>query len=218
MAESSTAHDVARRIDFTLIAADATRQDVEKLCVEARQHSFFSVCVNGSRVELARTLLEESGVQVTALVGFPLGANDADAKRYETEIAIDNGAHEIDFVINLGWLRDGDRNAVLREMRDIVEAADERPVKAILESHLLKPEEKVTACRLAAEAGAQFVVTSTGFHVPEVMVEEVKLLSGTVGGELGIKAAGGIWNREMALRMLESGAGRIGALSGNFEL
>jgi deoxyribose-phosphate aldolase len=218
MAESSIAQDVARRIDYTLFAADATRQDVEKLCAEARQHSFYSVCVNSSRVELARALLEESGVQVTALVGFPMGAGDADAKRYETEIATDNGAHEIDFVINHGWLKDGDRNAVLREMRDIVEAADERPVKVILESHLLKPEEKVVACRLAAEAGAQFVVTSTGFHVPDVTVEEVKFLSGTMGEELGIKAVGGIRNREMALRMLESRARRVGALSGNFEL
>jgi deoxyribose-phosphate aldolase len=202
--------DLARHIDCTLFAADAARRDIEKLCAEARANSFHSVCVNGSRVELAYALLEESGVQVAALVGFPLGANDLDAKRYETEIAVDYGAHEIDFVINIGQLKDGDRNYVLREMRDIVEAADERPVKVILESHLLTHEEKILACQLVLESGAQFISTSTDFNAPDVTVEEVAALRGMVGEELGIKAAGGIRNIQTALALLEAGATRIG--------
>jgi deoxyribose-phosphate aldolase len=202
--------ELARHVDYTLFAADATRRGMEKLCAVARAQSFYSVCVNGSQVELACALLEESGIQVTALVGFPLGANDADAKRYETEIAVDYGAHEIDFVINIGRLKDGDRNYVLREMRDIVEAADERPVKVILESHLLTREEKILACQLTLDSGAQFVSTSTDFHAPDVTVEEVIVLRGMVGEELGIKAVGGIRDAQTALALLEAGATRIG--------
>jgi len=209
-----SARDIARRIDHTLFAADATRRDIEKLCGEAREHCFFSVCVNGSRVELARAALEESEVQVVALVGFPLGSNDPDAKRYEVEIAVDHGAHEIDFVINIGRLKDGDSNFVLREMRDIVEAADERPVKAVLESHLLTREEKILACRLALDSGPQFVCTSTDFHAPDVTVEEVRLFRETVGEDFGVKAAGGIRDARTALALLEAGATRIGTVAG----
>ena len=192
--------DLARCIDYTLFAADATRRDVEKLCAVAREKSFYSVCVNGSRVDLAYVLLEESDVQVTALVGFPLGADDADAKRFETEIAVDFGAHEIDFVINIGRLKDGDRAYVLREMRDIVEAADERPVKVILESHLLTHEEKIVACQLALDSGVQFVGTSTDFQSPDVTVQEVGLLREMLGGEFGIRAAYGIRDSQSALK------------------
>lgn len=202
--------DLARRIDYTLFAADAARADIEKLCAEARAKSFHSVCVNGSWVELTYALLEESGVQVTALVGFPLGASDADAKRYETEIAVDFGAHEIDFVINIGRLKDGDRNYVLREMRDIVEAADERPVKVILESHLLTREEKIVACQLVLDSGVQFVSTSTDFHAPDVTVEEVSLLREMVGEDFGIKAVGGIRDVRTAMALVEAGATRVG--------
>ena len=209
-----SARDIARRIDHTLFAADATRRDIEKLCGEAREHGFFSVCVNGSRVELARAALDESEVRVVALVGFPLGAGDPDAKRYEVEIAVDHGAHEIDFVINIGRLKDGDSNFVLREMRDIVEAADERPVKAVLEGHLLTREEKILACRLALDSGAQFVCTSTNFHAPDVTVEEVRLLREMVGEEFGVKAAGGIRNARTALALIEAGATRIGTMAG----
>jgi len=209
-----SARDIARRIDHTLFAADATRGDIEKLCAEAKEHFFFCVCVNGSRVELARAALEESEVQVVALVGFPLGSNDPDAKRYEVEIAVDHGAHEIDFVINIGRLKDGDGDYVLREMRDIVEAADERPAKAVLEGHLLTREEKILACRLALDSGAQFVCTSTNFHAPDVTVEEVRLLRETVGDEFGVKAAGGIRNARTALALIEAGATRIGTMAG----
>ena len=166
--------------------------------------------MNGSRVELARTLTEESNVQVVALIGFPFGASDSDAKRYEAEIAVDHGAHELDVVINLGRLKDGDTRYVLRELRDIVEAADERPVKAVLETHLLTREETILACKLALDSGAQFVATSTDFHSPAVTVETVKLLRETLGPEFGLKAAGGIRDVQTAQALLDAGATRLG--------
>src|SRR5260370_36043607 len=183
-----SAKELARRIEHTLFAPDASRRDIERLCAEAREHDFHAVCVNGSRVELARSLLEEPGARVVALVGFPLGAGDTDAKRYETETAVDHGAHEIDFVLNLGRLKDGDQNYTLREIRDIVEAADERPVTVVLETHLLSREEKILACRLALDSGAEFVSTATDFHSPPVKIVDVKLLRETVGETFGIKA------------------------------
>src|SRR5437870_3446426 len=157
------AQDLARYIDHTLLRADAAAKDSERLCAEAREHHFYAVCVNGSWVVQARHLLDGSSVKVATVIGFPLGAADSDSKRFETEAAIDNGAQEIDVVINLGRLKDGDDSYVLRELRDVVEAADERPVKAILETCLLSREEKIRACQLAASSGAQFVKTSTGF-------------------------------------------------------
>jgi deoxyribose-phosphate aldolase len=213
-----SAKDLARCIDSACFSAEATRRDIEKICAEAREKFFHGVCVGGSRVELAYSLLEESGIQVTALVGFPLGTADADAKRYEVEIAVDAGAHEIEYVMNLGRLKDGDQQYVLREMRemrDIVEAADERPVHIILETHLLTREEKVLACQLVLDSGAQFVVTSTDFHVPPVTIEDVKLLRETVGAQFGVKAAGGIRDARTALALIEAGATRIGTSAGS---
>ncbi|MDB6123063.1 MAG: deoxyribose-phosphate aldolase [Pedosphaera sp.] len=206
--------DLARCIDSTLFAPAALRQDIERLCAEAREQFFHGVCVNGSWVELAYSLLEESGVQVIALVGFPLGATDADAKRYEVEIAADHGAHGIEYVMNIGRLKDGDLQYVLREMRDIVEAADERPVQIILETHLLTQEEKILACQLALDSGAQFVTTSTDFHVPPVEIEDVKLLRGAVGAQFGVKAVGGIKDTLTAVALMEAGATRIGTSLG----
>ncbi|MDB6021146.1 MAG: deoxyribose-phosphate aldolase [Pedosphaera sp.] len=205
---------IASLTDYTLFAPDATRPDIEKLCAEAREKNFHTVCVNGSRVELARTLLEESDVQVVALVGFPFGAQDTDVKRYETEVAVDSGAHEIDFVINLGRLKDGDRQFVLREMRDIAEAADERIVKAVLETHLLTRDEKILACQLALDSGIHFVATATDFHSPAVTLEEIKLLRETVGDQFGVKAAGQIRDLQTAQKLIEAGATRIGILAG----
>jgi deoxyribose-phosphate aldolase len=209
-----SAKDLARCIDQVLFAPGATQRDIEQLCAEARQKFFYSVCVNSSRVELAYSLLEESNVQVTALVGFPLGAADMDAKRYEAEIAVDQGAHEIEFVLNLGRLKDGDHRYVLRELRDIAEAADERPVKAILETHLLTREEKILACQLTLDSGAQFVCTSTDFNSPAVSLADVKLLRETVGEKFGVKAAGQIGDSAAALAVVEAGATRIGTSSG----
>jgi deoxyribose-phosphate aldolase len=195
-------------VELSLFAAQATRADIEELCEEARNQNFYAVCVNGSRVELAHSNLEESTVQIVALIGFPLGATDSDAKRYEAEIAADQGAHEIDFVINLGRLKDGDSKYVLREMLDIVEAADERPVKTVIESHRLTPEEKSVVCALAAEAGVKFVSASTGFHAPATTLEDVKLLRQAAGPDLGVK----VWALPAdAAAFIEAGATRIGA-------
>jgi deoxyribose-phosphate aldolase len=212
---STTAeNDPLRLLEATLFAPEATRGDLEKLCAEAREQNIFAVCVNGSRVELARALTEESNVQVVALVGFPFGASDSDAKRYEAEIAADHGAHELDVVINLGRLKEGDTRYVLRELRDIVEAADERPVKAVLETHLLTREETILACRLVLDSGAQFAVTSTDFHTPAVSVETVKLLRESLGAEFGLKAAGGIRDLQTAQALLAAGATRLGIRAG----
>ena len=204
------ASDLAKYIDHTLLKADATVREIATLCNEARARGFHSVCVNGSRVVQARAQLEDSDVKVSAVAGFPLGAADSDAKRYEVETAIDNGAQEIDVVLNLGRLKDGDHRYVLRELRDVVEAADERPVKVILETCLLTREEKILACHLVVEAGAQFVKTSTGFAASSATVEDVRLLRETVGAKFGVKAAGGIRDAQTAIAMIEAGATRLG--------
>jgi deoxyribose-phosphate aldolase len=206
--------NLADYIDHTLLKADATAGDIERLCAEACAHRFHAVCVNGARVELARHCLEGSGVKVAAVVGFPLGAMDADVKRFETEAAVDAGAQEMDVVLNLGRLRDGDDRLVLRELRDVVEAADELPVKVILEACLLTREEKLRACRLIVESGAAFVKTSTGFGHGGATVEDVKLLRGAVGPNFGVKAAGGIRDTATALAMIEAGATRLGTSAG----
>lgn len=209
-----SAAEIARFIDHTLLKPEATAQQIEKLCAEAREHGFFAVCVNGSRVELARHCLEDSPVKVATVVGFPLGAMSSDAKRYETEAAIDDGAQEIDLVLNIGRLKDGDDKYVLRELRDVVEAADERPVKVILETCLLTNEEKIRACQLVVEAGAHFVKTSTGFSPGGATLDDVKLLRATVGPKFGVKAAGGIRDTAAALAMIEAGATRLGTSAG----
>ncbi|GIX49946.1 MAG: 2-deoxyribose-5-phosphate aldolase [Limisphaera sp.] len=209
-----TGPELARYIEHTLLRPDATRAQIEKLCEEARTHGFYGVCVNGSRVELASYLLEETEVRVVAVVGFPLGAMSADAKRFETEAAVDDGAHEIDMVMNIGLLKDGEYKRLLRELRDVVEAAEERPVKVILETCLLTQEEKVQACQLVLDSGARFVKTSTGFGPGGATVEDVRLLRETVGDRLGVKASGGIRDTAAALAMIEAGADRIGTSSG----
>lgn len=206
--------DLARFIDHTLLKPDASAADLEQLCREAREHHFFSVCVNGSRIELCRHLLGDSEVKVAGVVGFPLGAMDADAKRYETEVAIDAGAHEIDAVINVGRIKDGDWKFVLRELTDLVEAADERTVKVILETGLLTDEEKRTACGIVVESGAQFVKTSTGFGKGGATLDDIKLMRDAVGAKFGVKASGGIRDTATALAMISAGANRLGTSSG----
>jgi len=206
--------DLARFIDHTLTRADATIQDIEKLCVEAREHKFHSVSVNGSWVVAARHFLDGSDVKVGCAVSFPLGAMSGDVKRFEAEAAIDDGAHEIDVVLNLGRLKAGDDNYVLRELRDVVEAADEWPVKVILETCLLTRKEKIRACKLVVESGARFVKTSTGFSTGGATVEDVKLMRETVGPKFGVKASGGIRDTITALAMIEAGATRLGTSAG----
>jgi deoxyribose-phosphate aldolase len=201
-------------IDHTLLKPEANAKDIENLCAEAREHQFFSVCVNGSRVAEARHFLEDSDVKIASAVGFPLGAMTSDAKRFETEAAIDDGAHEIDVVLNIGKLKDGDNRFVLRELCDIVEAADERTVKVILETCLLTDEEKVRACHLVVESGAHFVKTSTGFNAQGATISDVKLMRAAVGPKFGVKASGGIRDARTALAMIEAGANRLGVSAG----
>jgi deoxyribose-phosphate aldolase len=205
---------LAAYLDHTLLKADATAKDIEKLCAEAREHRFYSVCVNGSWVRQARHFLEGPGVKVACVVGFPLGATSGDVKRFEAEAAIDDGAHEIDVVLNLGRLKAGDDKYVLRELRDVVEAADEWPVKVILETCLLTREEKIRACKLVVESGACFVKTSTGFSAGGATVNDVKLMRETVGPKFGVKASGGIRDTQTALAMIEAGATRLGTSAG----
>lgn len=201
---------LAAIIDHTLLKANATAADIEKLCAEARENHFYSVCVNSSWVAAARHCLDGSDVKVASVVGFPLGAMLADAKRFETEAAIDDGAQEIDVVLNVGRLKDSDDKYVLRELCDVVEAADERIVKVILETCLLTPEEKIRACQLAVESEAHFVKTSTGFSAGGATVADVKLMRETVGPKFGVKASGGIRDAKTALAMIEAGATRLG--------
>ena len=205
---------LAARIELTDLKPEATAKDIERLCAEAREHRFFGVCVHGCRVELARHFLEGSDLKVIAVAGFPSGAVSADVKRFETEVAVDEGAHEIDVVLNVGKLRDGDEGYVLRELRDVVEAAEDRPVKLILETALLSKEEKVRACQLAVESGAKFVKTSTGYSRAGATLEDVALLRQTVGRRFGVKAAGGIRNLAIALALIAAGANRLGTSSG----
>ena len=203
--------DLARFIDHTLIRANATIRDIEKLCAEAREHKFHSVSVNGSWVTAACHFLDGSEVKVGCAVGLPFGAMTSDAKRFETETAIDDGAQEIDVMLNVGRLKDADDKYVLRELCDVVEAADERTVKVILETCLLTDEQKIRACKLVVESGAHFVKTSTGYSTGGATVADVKLLRATVGPEFGVKASGGIRDTQAALAMIEAGATRLGA-------
>ena len=202
--------ELARYIDHTLLKADAAAKEIEQLCREASEHGFWSVCVNGSRVAQAYALVEGTGVKVSCTIAFPLGAMSADAKRYEVEAAVDDGAQEIDLVLNIGRLKDGDDAGVLRELRDVVEAADERTVKVILETCLLSRDEKIRACQLVVESGAHFVKTSTGFGTGGATTHDVQLLRQTVGPNFGVKASGGIRETRIALAMIEAGATRLG--------
>lgn len=206
--------ELASYIDHTLLKPDATRAQLEQLCAEAAEHQFSTVCVNGSRVELAYSLLEDCDVQVCTVVGFPLGAMEADAKRYETEVAVDLGASEIDMVMNVGRFKDGEHDYIVREIRDVVEAADDRVVKVILETCLLTNDEIAKACKLVTQAQAHFVKTSTGFGNAGATLEHVRLMRETVGQFAGVKAAGGVRNADEARAMIEAGATRIGTSNG----
>ena len=205
-----TPAQLAAYIDHTLLKADAIAKDIEKLCAEARENQFYSVCVNGSWVGQARHFLEGADIKVACVVGFPLGAMSGDVKRFETEAAIDDGAQEIDVVINIGRLKAGDDKFILRELCDVVEAADEWPVKVILETCLLTRRKKFAPARLVVESGANFVKTSTGFSTGGATVDDVKLMRETVGPKFGVKASGGIRDTQTALAMIAAGATRLG--------
>jgi deoxyribose-phosphate aldolase len=205
------ASDMARYIDHTLLKPDATREEVVKLCEEARQHKFVSVCVNPGFVRLAADALAGSTVKVCTVVGFPLGATTTVSKALETRDAIANGADEIDMVINVGALKAHNDDLVRRDIEAVVEAASGRIVKVILETALLNDEEKVRACKLCQQAGADFVKTSTGFGPGGATAHDIALMRQTVGRYMGVKASGGIRDLAVAQEMIKAGATRIGA-------
>ena len=204
--------DIAKYIDHTLLKADAQRQEVIKLCSEAKEYGFFSVCINPSYIEISKKELSGSEVKVCTVIGFPLGSSTTDTKAFETKDAIEKGADEVDMVINISRLKDKDYDYVLRDIRSVVDAAAKKAlVKVIIETCLLTDEEKVKACELAKQAGADFVKTSTGFSVSGATKEDIKLMRSTVGQQMGVKASGGVRTYEDAVLMIESGATRIGA-------
>ena len=203
--------DLAKLIDHTLLKPDATRDEVKKLCDEARRYGFASVCVNTTWVPLAKALLRGSGVMVCAVVGFPLGAMTPTAKAYEAREAVRQGADEIDMVLNVGALKSRDYETVFEDICRVVKAAHPSKVKVILETGSLTQEEKVISISLSKLAGAHFVKTSTGFGKGGATVEDVALMRKLVGAEMGVKASGGVRTREDAEKMALAGANRIGA-------
>jgi len=216
LGETATAHDWAALIDHTLLKPEAAEADIRKLCEEAAQFGFASVCVNPSWVKRAAQFLKGSGVPVCTVIGFPLGATLPDVKAYEARRAIFNGAREVDMVINIGALKSGDDCLVEDDIRAVSDAAHENHIlcKVIIETALLTDEEKVRACLAAKNAGADFVKTSTGFAKGGATAHDVSLMRQTVGSALGVKASGGVKGIEDARAMFEAGATRIGASVG----
>jgi deoxyribose-phosphate aldolase len=216
LGESATAHDWASLIDHTLLKPEASEADIRRLCDEAAQFGFASVCVNPAWVKRAAEFLKGSGVPVCTVIGFPLGATLPDVKAYEARRAIFNGAREVDMVINIGALKSGDDCAVEADIREVAQAAHENGVlcKVIIETALLTDQEKVRACLAAKNAGADFVKTSTGFSKGGATVDDISLMRRTVGSALGVKASGGVKGIEDARAMFEAGATRIGASVG----
>jgi deoxyribose-phosphate aldolase len=216
LGSTATAHDWASLIDHTLLKPEASEADIEKLCGEAVQFGFASVCVNPTWVKRASELLKGSSVPVCTVIGFPLGATLSDVKAYEARRAIFNGAGEVDMVINIGALKSGDDCLVEDDIRAVADAAHENHVlcKVIIETALLTDDEKVRACLAAKNAGADFVKTSTGFSKGGATADDVALMRRTVGSSLGVKASGGVKGIDDARAMFEAGATRIGASVG----
>ena len=201
-------------IDHTLLKPDASQEQIETLIEEAKKYDFASVCVNPTWVNFAAQALKATDVKVCTVIGFPLGANTPELKAFETSDAIQNGANEIDMVINIGALKSRNFDLVERDIRAVVEAAKGTLVKVIIETCLLTDDEKVRACQLAQKAGADFVKTSTGFSTGGATVADVALMRKTVGPDMGVKASGGARSYEDALAFIKAGATRIGASSG----
>jgi deoxyribose-phosphate aldolase len=206
-----TRSELAAVIDHTLLKPGATAVQIEELCAEASANGFRTVCVNPFRVRLAAELLRGAEPDVCSVAGFPLGASTTEVKVAESARAVRDGAAEIDMVMNIGALLSGDERVVGDDIAAVVRASEGRAVKVIIEAALLTDEQKVTACRLAVEAGASYVKTSTGFGPGGATSEDVRLMRETVGDAVGVKAAGGIRDARTALAMLEAGASRIGA-------
>ena len=201
-------------IDHTILKATASSSDVQKLCEEAIEHEFYSVCVNGCYVADAKHLLQGTDVKVAAVVGFPLGAMTTAAKVFEAKEAVENGASEIDMVINVAKLKDGEFEFVKNEIRQIKEAIGDNVLKVIIETCYLTDEEKVKACELSLAAKADFVKTSTGFGTDAATYEDVKLMKSVVGDNAKVKASGGVRDKETAQKYINLGAERLGTSSG----
>lgn len=206
---------MAAVIDHTLLKPTATPADIEKLCKEAIAYQFASVCVNPCFVSLASKILKETGIKTCTVIGFPLGANETYTKLKEAEKALEQGASELDMVINIGMLKSKELNYVGKEIREMANIAsgNNAIIKVIIETCLLTDEEKITACKIAADNGAAFVKTSTGFNGSGATVEDVILMKRVVGHNVGVKASGGIRNLRTAMSMLEAGATRLGTSS-----
>jgi deoxyribose-phosphate aldolase len=207
--------NIAAMIDHTLLKPEATKQQIETLCHEAIEHKFFSVCVNPTWVSTSKELVRGSGVKVCTVIGFPLGASTPETKAFETKNAIENGADEVDMVINIGALKDKNDSLVENDIRAVVEAAKGKALtKVIIETSLLTREEKIRACELSVKAGADYVKTSTGFSTGGATIEDIELMRKTVGPKIGVKASGGVRNTEDTQNMIKAGATRIGASAG----
>ncbi len=212
--------DMAKMIDHTYLKPIATVEEIKKVCSEAKEHEFASVCINPIFVPLAAKLLNNTSVKVTTVIGFPLGANTAETKAFETRNAIKNGAQEIDMVMNIGAFKSEAYDLVQADIKAVVDATktagvtSDIIVKVIIETCYLNDDEIIKACEIARTAGADFVKTSTGFGPEGAKIEDVGLMRKTVGREVGVKAAGGIHNFDQALDMLDAGANRIGASAG----
>jgi len=206
--------NIASYIDHTILAADATEEKVAKLCEEAAQWHFASVCVNTCWTKFCAEKLKGTGVNVCVVVGFPLGAMSTEAKAFEARKAVEDGATEVDMVINIGWLKDHKDALVEEDIRQVKQACGNAHLKVIIEACLLTEEEKVRACKLSVAAKADFVKTSTGFSKGGATAEDVALMRKTVGPDTGVKAAGGIRDFETARKMIEAGANRLGCSAG----
>lgn len=203
-----------KTIDHTLLKQDSTRLQILNLCEEAITYDFASVCINPSWVKTCKEALKDSDVLVCTVIGFPLGATSTQAKAYETSCALNDGADEFDMVINLGALKDNDMNKVVEDIEAVVQAANGKVVKVIIETCLLNEEEKIRACQAVLKAKADFVKTSTGFSTSGATLEDVILLKSIVNDQARVKAAGGVRSYEDLLKFIEAGADRIGTSSG----
>jgi deoxyribose-phosphate aldolase len=202
-------------IDHTALKPELKYEDIKTLCEEAMQYGFYSVCVNPTWVKTCSDILKGSEVHVCTVIGFPLGATTPEVKAYETENAIANGATEVDMVINIGALKDGNNDLVLEDIKAVVNAAKGKALtKVIIETSLLTEEEKIRACKLSVEAEADYVKTSTGFSTGGATIEDITLMRETVGPEIGVKASGGVRDKGGAEQMIAAGATRIGASTG----
>nr|WP_312578576.1 deoxyribose-phosphate aldolase [Sedimentibacter sp.] len=207
-------NDIAKYIDHTILKADATVEMVAKICDEAKEYGFYSVCVNPYYVKFCKEMLQDTNVKVCCVVGFPLGANTPEVKAFEAKNAIENGADEIDMVVNIGALKSKKFDVVLNDIKEVVgETKGKAYLKVIVETCLLTDEEKVKACKLAVEAGADFVKTSTGFSNSGATVYDIKLMKDAVNGKCKIKASGGIRTRKDFDDVISAGADRVGASS-----